>query len=149
MSAKIIINRKSQWMNRMRDFKVFVDDQEAGKVKNGNSEEIVVEEGVHVVYLKFRFYRSASLTITLNKSETKFLLAQSGMKYFWTYYILFILALLLKPLIKNLETDISAWLPYLQIGLMVPLLLYVLYYLTLGRKKYLLLEEDHNNIFNS
>jgi len=149
MATKIIINRKSEWLNRLRSFKIFIDDAEVGAVKNGSSEEFVVVPGVHSVYLKFSFYKSEPLTITVNDNETKFLLAHNGMKYFWALYILLLLALFLKPLIRNVEIDISTWFPFLQIGLIMPLVFYALYYLTIGRKKYLLLEEDHDNIFNS
>ena len=149
MSAKIIINRKSQWMNRMRAFKIFVDDQEVGSVKNGNSEELVVEEGVHVVYLKFGFYRSAPLTLTLNKSENKFLIAQNGMKYFWPLYILMMLGIFSQMILKSRHLDPISWIPLLQIAMVIPGILYFLYYLVIARKKYLLLEIDHDNIFNS
>ncbi len=43
MATKIIINRKSESLNRLRGFKVFIDDKEVGAVKNGSSEEFVVE----------------------------------------------------------------------------------------------------------
>ncbi len=149
MLAKIIINRKSEWLNRLRSFKVFIDDKEAGSVKNGNSEEFLVEEGVHSVHIKFGLYKSISLTITLTKGENKFLLTRNGMKYFWPLYILLLVGVASKIIMIKLGLYNTDWSSYVQLLLVLPSLLYFLFYLTIGRKKYLVLEEDHDNIFNS
>ncbi len=149
MATKIIINRKGEWLNRLRAFKVFIDEVEVGAVKNGSSEEFVVAPGVHSVYLKFGFYKSNPMVVTVNDNENKFLLTRNGMKYFWPLYILLLLGIFSKLLAKNLQIDATVWLPFLQVALIIPSVSYLLYYLTLGRKKYLLLEEDHDNIFNS
>ena len=149
MLAKIIINRKSEWLNRMRDFKIFVDDKEAGRVKNGSAEEIVVEEGVHIIYLKYGFYKSEPLTITLNKSENKFLLARNGMKYVWVLYILLFGCFVPRIIDKNSGGNQPNWLPYFMVICILPSLLYFLYYAIFARNKYLVLEIDHRNIFNT
>jgi hypothetical protein len=149
MLAKIIINRKSEWLNRLRAFKVFIDDKEVGAVKNGSSEEFVVEEGTHNVHIKFGLYKSISLTITLNKGENKFLLTRNGMKYFWPLYILLLVGVVSKLIMIKLGIYNTDWSSYIQLLLVLPSLLYFLFYLTIGRKKYLVLEKDHNNIFNS
>ena len=149
MPAKIIINRKSEWLNRLRPFKVFIDEKEVGSVKNGSSEEFVVEEGTHSVHIKFGLYKSISLTITLNKGGNKFLLTRNGMKYFWPLYILIMVGVASKLIMIKLGVYNADWSSYIQILLVFPSLLYFLFYLTIGRKKYLVLEDDDNNIFNS
>ncbi len=88
------------------------------------------------------------MDVTINRDENKFLLARNGMKYFWLFYILFILGLLSKILSRQLHLASDVVLEY-QMIFFAPFILYFLYYLTIGRKKYLILEEDHENIFNS
>jgi len=148
MSAKIIISRKSEWLNRMRPYKVMVDETEAGIVKNDSSEEFIVADGVHQVYLKCGFYRSETITLNVSEQNKTYLLVKSSMKYFWPLYILLIAGILINLFFRESKVNGPAWLPVVQSVLVAPCLLYFLYYLTLGRKKYLELSVDKDNIFN-
>ena len=149
MATKIIINRKSEWLNRLRSFKVFIDDAEVGAVKNGSSEEFIVKPGVHNVYLKFGIYKSMPLTVTVNDNESKFLLARNGMKYVWVLYILLLGCLVPKIIDQNSGGNQPNWLPYFMAICILPSLFYFLYYAFIRRNKYLILQNDDDNIFNS
>src|SRR6478752_7075332 len=93
MATKIVVNRKSEWMNRARGFKFFIDDIELGKIKNAGSEEYPVKPGIHTVECKIDWCSSSKLDISLNEGEVKFLKVRSGMKYFGIGYILLLLAI--------------------------------------------------------
>ena len=149
MPAKIIINRKSEWLNRMRGFKVFIDGKEAGIVNNGSSEEFTVESGVHIITMKFGFYSGQPKTISLNDNETKFLQTRRAWKFFWFFYILFLLGLLSGFIFRSLNIQETRLTSIAGGILIAPAFFSALYHLTLGRKKYLLLEDDDSNIFNS
>lgn len=50
--AKIIISRTSQYPNKFRSYKIFIDDQLVGKVKDGEQISLEVEPGNHSIYIK-------------------------------------------------------------------------------------------------
>ena len=147
MATKIILNRKSEWMSRARRVKVFIDNVERSTVANGSSEEFLVEPGMHTIQCKISWYSSGEVNLLLNEGETKFLRVRSGMKYYFFLYILMLLALVSKFLLRRAHITIPEYLDWLQIVLVFPFILYFLYFVTIGKKKYLLLEEDKENIF--
>jgi len=160
MSSKIIISRKSEWVNSRIPFKVFIDDLEAGVVNNGSAEEFLVAPGPHSVTLKFGIYSGETISLILLPNENKYLKAYSAWKFFKFFQILFGLVLLLSivPFSKRLNHfDSSRYLHFLvsnniillEILLISPYLLQYLYHLTIGRKKYIILEKDNDNIFSS
>jgi hypothetical protein len=148
MATKIIISRKSEWINRARGFKLFLDGNEMGKIANGGSEEYVVEPGVHSIQCKIDWCSSPELTVELKEGETKFLKASSGMKYYTVGYIFLILSLGAGPILKLMGIQRPENLSTISVLILVPFLLYMTYYLSIGRKKYIFLAEDKENFFN-
>ncbi len=148
MSAKIILNRKSEWVNKARGIKFFIDDVELGKITNGSSEEFVIASGFHKMQCKIDWCSSGEVSLQLNEGETKFLKVKSGMKYYAIVYIAFIIVLLSGFIMKVAHIAKPPEFLWFQVLAFVPVLVYMLYYLTIGRKKYLVLEEDTENIFN-
>ena len=148
MATKIIINRKSEWINRARGFRLFIDGKEMGKLSNGSSEEYQVEPGKHILYCKIDWCSSREINTDVKDGQTLFLKARSGMKYYSLGYVFLILSLILGPLLKLLNLPRPAHLSTIQLLILLPFLLYMTYYLTLGRKKYISLEEDKDNFFN-
>jgi len=147
MATKIIMNRKSELMSRTRRIKVFIDNVERGTVANGSSEEFLVEPGMHTIQCKINWYSSGELDLLLNEGETKFLRVRSGMKYYLPLYILGLLALVSKLLLRAAKIPAPDYLDWLQLVLVAPFILYFLFYITIGKKQYLLLGEDTENIF--
>lgn len=147
MATKIILNRKSEWVNKGRRIKFFLDDTELNTVANGSSEEYLLEPGIHKMQCKINWCSSAELNLQVNEGETKFLKVRSGMKYYLVGYILLILSLLSGVLLNLAHIAKPPFFEWFQLILVLPFGLYLLYYLTIGKKKYLLLEEDKENIF--
>lgn len=148
MANKIIINRKSEWRNRAFGFRVLIDGKEVGTIANGGSGEYPIEPGVHKLQCKIDWGSSPELELTLAEGETRFVQVGSGMKYYRALTILMIPVLLSGPVIKYLNLSVPENFTYLQLTILVPFLLYFIYYLSIGRGRYLLLKEDTNNVFN-
>jgi hypothetical protein len=146
--AKIILTRSSEWMNRARGYRVFIDGIEKGKIKNGISEEFVLEPGQHFIQCKIDWCSSHVFSLDLKPDEISYIRVKSGMKYYWPLLILLFVGLML-----NLYFSVSlikpkpSWASYLQIACVFPCLIYIIYNLSFGSKEYLLLEEDVENVF--
>lgn len=157
MSAKIIISRKSEWINQRKDFIVMIDDIEVGVVKNGGSEEFLVEPGAHSVGMKMGIYSGAPKTVIINGNENKFLKARTAWKFYDLFLVLFILVPFLNFMIRNSRIKLLLqkhiilphWVNVLQLLMIAPLIILTLYHLIFGRKKYLILEDDNSIPFNS
>lgn len=148
MANKIIINRKSEWRNRAFGFRVLIDGKEVGMIANGGSEEYPIDPGVHKLQCKIDWGSSPELELTLAEGETRFVQVGSGMKYYSLFTVLMILVLLSGPVIRYLHLSVPEDFTYLQLAILVPFLLYCVYYLSIGRGSYLLLKEDTTNVFN-
>lgn len=148
MATKIIVNRKGEWINRARGFRVFLDGKEMGKIANGGAEDYPVEPGMHTLYCKIDWCSSEAFQIEIKEGETKFVKAASGMRYYPIGVVLLIISLFLGPLLDVLKLEKPANLSTIQLIILLPTLLYITYYMTFGRKKYILLKEDKDNFFN-
>jgi hypothetical protein len=149
MATKIIIKRKKTMLNKVRGVKVSIDDVERGTIANGDSDEYTVEPGAHKLQCKISWYKTREQNIVIGEGETKFMQVSMGMKYFGISYIILLLAIssdFLIPRVTRMQrTDLWLWSKVIVIGVVG---LYYLYYFTVGRNNYLLLEEDKDNIFN-
>ena len=148
MATKIIISRKSEWINRARGFKIFLDGKELGKIANAGSEEYTVDAGSHKLQCKIDWCSSPEITFEVKEGETKFFKAASGMKYYTLGYVFLLVSLGAGPIMKILGIPRPANLSLLQVIILVPFLLYLFYYYTLGRRNYISLTEDVENFFN-
>src|ERR1700759_3799303 len=86
--TKIILTRRSEWLNRLRSYKIFIDDSEAGIIKNGDSEEFAITPGVHSIQCKIAWYSSPVFTIDIVKGANEYLLVRNGIKYYWITIVL-------------------------------------------------------------
>ncbi len=148
MATKIIINRKSEFINRARGFKIFIDGKEERKISNGGTEEFQVEPGSHILQLKIDWCCSPELNFNINGGETKYFITGSGMKYYSFSVVLVLIYFLSGPALKLMNISRPENFSMLQMLLLLPVVLNMTYYFTLGRKKYIELKEDKNNIFN-
>jgi bacteriorhodopsin len=73
----------------------------------------------------------------------------SGMKYYWPLFTVMILGILINLYFSHNVEPRSLGVQLLQLVLILPAILYMLYYLTLGRKNYLVIETDKDNVFAS
>jgi hypothetical protein len=69
--ATILVCRlKSHWQDRFRAYKVFVDDQEVGSLKNGESGQFEIALGPHTVQVGIDWKFSASYEVSGDTAET-------------------------------------------------------------------------------
>jgi hypothetical protein len=147
--AKIIINRKGEWMNRLRRFDIYIDGEKAGAVKNGGSEEFSVPAGEHTVQCRLSWYSSNTYNVTVGENDIKFLSVKGNMKGFGFLYILLLIVLLAPLAFRNaswINRDTLEWSRFAIVALVV---IYFGYYSFFARNKYLRVGEDKSNIFNN
>ena len=137
-------------MNRLRSYKIFIDGAEAGSVSNGSSEELIVAPGDHKIQCRLSWYYSPQFDVSSRQDEIIYLRTRSSLRLYWPLYFLLIAGLLIGFFLKKSFTDYRpVWLIWAQFATILPFVLYMLYYLTLGRKNYLMIEEDKENVFAS
>ena len=142
--GRIILERKSQLLNRLKSYRVEINGVEQGRIRNGSTEEYEVPGGINEIICKINWCSSNSFSVNIKSGETVYLKTGSGIKYFWAVYSIFLIAIIWKGILKfKMTPEMNKIL----IGVEIILLLYFIYYLTIGRKRYLKIEEDIHNIF--
>ena len=144
--TKIILSRPSQWMNRIRGYKVLINGKQVGAIKNGATEEYLVEPGTNSIECKLDWCGSRTLPVNVQSGETAYLKVGSGMKLYYLMVILLGVEVFLSFYYKG-KPDKPTWVSPVIIGSLAIIVIYFLYYLTIGRKDYLLLEKDTKNVF--
>jgi len=133
--AKLIIKRANEYGNAARKYGVYIDDQKAGTISNNDTESYDLAAGSHTLYAKIDWCYSQVLTVTLSEGETKYV-RLSGIPYANLVILIYIIIVALSVLLAY-YTDIDF------ILFTVPTFpLITLYYLTLGRRRYLTLNEQ-------
>jgi hypothetical protein len=148
-SNKIILNRPSQWLNRTRSIKVLIDAVEVGTIKNGSSEEFVIGSGQHSIQCRIAWYCSPVINVNLNRNEIEYLVVKNGMKYYWPLFLMMLVGIFINLFYLRFQPERPLSASFMQLVLILPALIYLLYYMTIGRKNYLVLETDEENIFAS
>ncbi|HVM89551.1 MAG TPA: hypothetical protein VMT76_15290 [Puia sp.] len=143
-----MLTRKSEWMNRLRSYKVIIDGQEAGFIKNDSSEEFIVEPGYRKVQCKLNWLSSPEFDVTLKQNEIVYLAVKSSARFYMPLTALFVAGLAFTYFYKQNTGLRPVWLWWLQIITLAPYFLYALYYVTIGRKEYFKVEEDMDNVFS-
>lgn len=146
--AKIILARPNEWLNRQRPYRVWIDGVEVGTITNDSSEEFSVSEGNHRLQCRINWYGSfEDFQVNMRSNETVYLQVKSGMRYYWPLVFLLIIGILINLFYSGRPLEKPLWASVLQLVFVLPGLLYMLYYLAFARKKYLVIEEDKENIF--
>jgi len=70
------------------------------------------------------------------------------MRFYWPLIFLMMSGILINFFFSGRSLQRPVWASYLQLVLVLPGLLYLLYHLIFARKKYLIIEEDKENIFS-
>lgn len=133
--AIIILNRTSEYVNRLSDYGVYIDGKKVGTIANGEIKEFNVSPGQHSIITKIDWCSSPSLTFDISDNEVKNFKVGGFKNAKWlmpTGLIIIILSY-----IVNLLFDFE-YLFYL----VIPGFLIMIYYMTVGRKRYLTLTEE-------
>ena len=136
--ATIRLKRTSEYNNRMRDYKIFIDGQQVGTIANGETKDFPTTVGQHMVTAKVDWCSSPELSIELKENQTSSLKV-GGFKYGQKLMPIG-LGLIVLHYILSKFADFEY-----TIFLVAPLFLLLVYYLTIGRKKYLTIEEVNEN----
>lgn len=147
MAAKLVLTRKNEWLNRMRPFQVWIDGQDKGSVKNGSSEEFLLEPGIHELVCRVGSYSGTAYSFTVTENGNAYLRVRSALKYFWPLYALLLIGLLGTLYFRLTHQPVPQNYAIFQLASIFPCVLYILYYRIFARKRYLLVEEDSDNIF--
>jgi hypothetical protein len=67
--STIIITRTSQYANRLRGIKIFINGKEAGSVGNGKTEEFPVPAGTVELYARIDWCKTKPVTLTLDPGQ--------------------------------------------------------------------------------
>ncbi len=129
---KLYFHRTSEYANNARSIAVFVDGKKELTIPNGGTGVLETEVGEHDIYAKIDWCYSPVLKLRLEENTKQKLEISSFKMAKW----MIPLALFCVLVYFFGDYFFDANLSYLFI-VVVPIFLYQVYYLTLGRKKYL------------
>jgi hypothetical protein len=133
--AKIEITRKNEWINRFRNYRIYLDGQKIGTISNNETREFEVPSGQHTLTAKIDWCGSKTHSFSANEVERKEF-SFSGFRY--ASYLIRITGGIIALhfiLINLFEIDFLIW-------LIIPAFLFLGYYFTFGRNDYLIIEES-------
>ncbi|MFS0861944.1 hypothetical protein [Fredinandcohnia sp. 179-A 10B2 NHS] len=68
--TNLVFDRENQFANKMRKYKIFLNDEEVGEIKNGEQKEIKVQPGSYKVKLKIDWCESKEIQINAVEGQT-------------------------------------------------------------------------------
>lgn len=133
----LIIKRSSEYVNALRKINIYIDGEKAGNVANGEEKTFYIPTGKHIVMAKIDWCSSKEISFYAFDNDMV-QMKLSGFKnskpFFLIVGLLMVSQALLGIILKRHFFE-----PYLAlIGV------YMLYYITIGRKRYLTLELTDN-----
>jgi hypothetical protein len=129
---KLYFHRTSEYANNARKIAVYVDGKKALSVPNGGSAVFDTEVGEHEIYATIDWCSSPAIKVTLEENAKQKLEISSFKMAKWMIPLALFCVLIYFAADYFFEKNLS----FLFI-VVVPIFLYQIYYLTLGRKKYL------------
>ncbi len=129
------VQRRREWANGLRDYKIFIDGKLAGTVANGGQKSFELPAGPHMIVAKVDWAQSPEVDVVLEESQDRTL--HVGMHRIASWAIPFFSVLV--GLYFGLRISTNS--PYTAL-ILIPALAYIIYIITAGRKKYLRLEEE-------
>ncbi|MCA3071780.1 MAG: hypothetical protein ING77_04935 [Rhodocyclaceae bacterium] len=73
MTTLLVRRAKVKWQDRVRSYRVIIDDNEVAQVANGAEVEVPVTAGKHIVQLKIDWCQSEALEIDVASGERQIL----------------------------------------------------------------------------
>lgn len=134
--AHLIIKRKKELVNSMRDIELFVDQTLIGTISNGKTEVFDLKPGTYKLKAEIDWCGSRVQAVEIKDGESR-IIELSAYKYSNFLLPALLLAGLLGVVLDNLfQPDLSflAWI------ILVPGFLYMLYYISFGKNEYLRLK---------
>ncbi|MGL5895041.1 MAG: hypothetical protein ACRCZM_10590 [Bacteroidales bacterium] len=131
----IEITRSRELLNSVREYSIYIDDKLVGSIYNGRTVEFNVLNGEHRVRVDIDWLSSQEMIVS-GESDQTIKLVVSNSKYitplFWTIIML--------PIVFSILCEISFIGNYAYLLLLI--VLFPLYMVTIGRKRYLSLRNQ-------
>jgi hypothetical protein len=128
------IRRTNEYVNRLRDYGIYIDGQKLGTIANGETKSFEVTQGLHTVYCKIDWCRSPEIHFEATENGAKVYTVGGFRTARWLMPLA--LGIIVLDYILRITVHFS-----LLFFLLVPVFLLLVYFITLGRKNYLTLSE--------
>lgn len=133
--ARLIVKRKSEWLNWARSVSIYLDGQKIGSVSNGDTGEFQIAEGDHQLKARIDWCGSQIHSFTVT-GEQAYTVKVNSYKY-----SLLILLSEMVLLITHVIVQKTYGISYI-FWFIIPFFLCSIYYVTFGRNQYLQVKED-------
>ena len=135
--GKLIIERSSEWNNMARAIGIYIDGRKVGTLAHGQTESFEMMPGKHAIRAKIDWCSSQILEMEFSDKEER-TVRLSGFRYGNLILpTLLVLIVVLHVLGRSLNLGPEHWIWWLPMFTFT----YPLYFMTLGRRHYLRLEE--------
>lgn len=135
--ATIRIIRSTEYINSLRDYRIYIDGVKTATIANGKVIDLSLSPGRHSIEARIDWCSSPTLTFEVDDTAVKTFRVGGfrGAKWMLPAAVLFMSLFYLLAFVLNLDTT---WLA----AFLLPPFLLLAYWITAGRKKYLALEEE-------
>ena len=134
-------------MNRLKRFSVLINTKEIGSIKSGATEEFNINVGVQIVECKVNWYYSNKFIVDAKEGESVYLQVKSNTMLLMLAFFAIVVLFLVSTILQNKGYIGEPVMKIIRLSYFVFLLAYFIYTLTIGRKRYLLIELDTSNPF--
>ena len=138
--AKLIINRSNEIYYLTREYRIYLNGQKTETISSGESKELDIPEGTHNLYAKIDWCGSQNLSINISNGETKTVFISADKLIIIIRRLTGLITLLLIIFREYIKNHFFLKFPLIIIASL--LIITSLYYLTIGRKKYLEIKEN-------
>ena len=134
--AVIKIQRGSGYVDKIRNYKVFINNEQIGVISEGEIKEYNVSPGTHTISTKIDWAGSKDIIVDLKENDVINLKVENYTAKHWLISVYFIAFITLVHIVLFITIDFQ----YTSL-LFIPILAIMGYYLTFGRNKYLKLKQ--------
>jgi hypothetical protein len=145
--SRIIIRKTSQWLDRHEVYDFFVDDTKVGTIGRASPLYFIITPGVHKFQCKIKQFSSPEFELKIKPEEIIYLRTGKRHSQYLPAFFWFLTCVISFLVFKILGKS-PQWLIIFQMASFGFYIIYSLYNLTLGRKKYLSLEKDKKTFFS-
>lgn len=136
--ATLIVKRRSEWINRMRNLQLVLDGKPLGQIENGETRTFTIPAGKHTFKSTIDWTGSPEITLEVKEGETSTIevKAFAGSKWLYRSALVGLPLFLVLLLFPQLAAQ-YAFLNYAAFLVMLPAFLLMFYRLSVGRNGYL------------
>jgi hypothetical protein len=134
--GKLVIERRSEFLNRGRSIGLYLNEEKIGTIENGEIKEFKLEPGNYNLRAEIDWCGSPNRVISINQKQLKKFELTGFSKNKWVLPILITLQIILIGLDYLININI-----YLKTTYMIGAILFITYPVSFGRNNYLKLIE--------